>query len=204
VRYEPGVVGLDPVVLEGSIVRLEPLQRSHFDALCAVGCDPALWTLTVNNAGTQSGMRQWFDAALADAQRGSALPFATELVATGEVVGSTRFGNIDHKDRRAEIGWTFVAKPWQKQGVNVEAKYLMLRQAFEGWHLQRVEFKTDAINQQSRRALLAIGAVEEGTLRKHQLTWTSRTRDTVYYSVIDDDWPAVKQLLEGRLQRGGS
>lgn len=202
-RYEERVVGLDPVVLEGDIVRLEPLQRTHFEALCATGCDPQLWTLTVNNAGTPSGMRQWLDQALVEAQRGNAMPFATILLATGELVGSTRFGNIDARDRRVEIGWTWVGKPWQRTGVNVEAKYLMLRQAFERWQCLRVEFKTDAINQHSRKALRGIGAVEEGTLRKHMLTWTSRVRDTVYYSVIDDEWPAVKARLEERLRRGG-
>jgi RimJ/RimL family protein N-acetyltransferase len=202
-RYAWGVAGLDPVVLEGKLVRLEPLRRSHLDALCTAGCDLNLWTLTVGNGGTPAAMKLWLEQALADVQHGTALAFATLLRGDGRLVGSTRFCNLSHKDRRIEIGFTWVAREWQRQGVNREAKYLMLRHAFEVWRMQRVEFKTDAINQTARQALLALGAREEGVLRKHMLTWTGRTRDSVCFAILDDEWPAVKARLEASLQRGG-
>ena len=132
---------------------------------------------------------------------GSALPFATIDTASERVIGSTRYGNIDHANRRLEIGWTFVAPAWQRTRINTEAKYLMLRYAFETLGSIRVELKTDALNQTSRRAIARIGAREEGTLRHHMICADGRLRDTVYYSVIAPEWPGVKAALEARLQR---
>jgi N-acetyltransferase len=188
-----------PITLEGRVIRLEPVAEAHLPGLIVAGCDPELWAITVHNGGTPDAMRAWMTGALADQERGQAIPFATILRETGQVVGSTRFGNLDAKNRRAEIGWTWVGRPWQRTAVNTEAKYLMLRHAFETWGLVRVEFKTDAINQQSRGALLRIGAREEGILRRHQITWTGRVRDSVYFSILDDEWPEVKAGLEARL-----
>lgn len=104
--------------------------------------------------------------------------------------------NIDRANRRVEIGSTWIATPWQRTAVNTEAKYLMLRQAFEVWGCIRVELKTDALNQKSRRAILRIGAREEGTLRRQLVTWTGRVRDTVYFSILDSEWPQVKERLK--------
>jgi RimJ/RimL family protein N-acetyltransferase len=109
--------------------------------------------------------------------------------------------NIDRTNRRVEIGSTWIAPPWQRTAVNSEAKYLMLRHAFEVWQCIRVELKTDGLNQKSRNAILRIGAKEEGTLRRHLVTWTGRVRDTVYFSILDSEWPDVKRALEGRLER---
>lgn len=190
---------LSAPVLQGQHVRLEPLSLDHLPGLVAAGCDPVLWQITVNDGGTPEAMRRWVEAALEDQRRGTAVPFATVLQETGQVVGGTRFGNISERDRRAEIGWTWVGRAWQRTAVNTEAKYLMLQQAFEVWRLVRVEFKTDAINQQSRAALLGIGAREEGVLRRHALTWTGRFRDSVFFSILDDEWPAVKARLTARL-----
>lgn len=117
------------------------------------------------------------------------------------LVGSTRFGNYDPANRRIEIGWTWLAKPWQRTTVNTEAKYLMLSHAFEKLGLVRVELKTDVLNEPSRKAMLRIGAKEEGILRKHTLMWTGRYRDSIYYSILDDEWPAVKRRLQGLLQQ---
>lgn len=190
---------LSSSVLHGRHVRLEPLSLDHLPGLIAAGCDPELWKITVNDGSTPEAMRNWVNAALEDQRRGFAVPFATVLQESGEVVGGSRFGNISAHDRRAEIGWTWVGRAWQHTAVNTEAKYLMLCQAFEVWRLTRVEFKTDAINAQSRAALLRIGAKEEGILRKHALTWTGRYRDSVFFSILDDEWPAVKARLEARL-----
>lgn len=186
-------------VLHGRHVRLEPLSLDHLPGLIAVGCDPALWQITVNDGSTPEAMRRWVEAALEDQRLGRAVPFATVLQETGQVVGGSRFGNISEPDRRAEIGWTWVARAWQRTAVNTEAKFLMLRHAFEVWRLVRVEFKTDAINRQSRAALLGIGAREEGILRKHALTWTGRFRDSVFFSILDEEWPAVRDRLAARL-----
>jgi RimJ/RimL family protein N-acetyltransferase len=116
-------------------------------------------------------------------------------------VGSTRFANIDRENKHLEIGWTWIGKPWQRTAVNTEAKYLMLRHAFEELGCIRVEFKTDSLNQQSRNALLGIGAKEEGTFRNHMITQDGRYRHSVYFSVIDSEWPEVKRGLEERLAR---
>jgi RimJ/RimL family protein N-acetyltransferase len=109
--------------------------------------------------------------------------------------------NIDRANRRVEIGSTWIAPPWQRTAVNTEAKYLMLRHAFEVWGCMRVELKTDALNQKSRNAILRTGAKEEGTLRRHTLTWTGRVRDTVYFSILDNEWPEVKERLVAMFTR---
>jgi RimJ/RimL family protein N-acetyltransferase len=127
---------------------------------------------------------------------GSGLPFVTVERRSGRIVGSTRFGNYDPVNHRVEIGWTWIAKPWQRTAINTEAKYLMLSHAFERLGCVRVEFKTDVRNEPSRRAILRIGAREEGVLRKHMLMSSGRYRDSIYYSVLDDEWPEVKARLE--------
>jgi RimJ/RimL family protein N-acetyltransferase len=146
-------------------------------------------------------MRSYIEQALGDQARGTSLPFATIDQASGKVIGSTRYLNIDVSNFRVEIGSTWLAKPWQRTSANTEAKYLMLRHAFEKFGCIRVELKTDSLNQRSRDAILRLGAQEEGTLRNHMLTWTGRIRHTVYFSIIDAEWPEVKARLEGMLAR---
>ena len=192
---------LEPVTLEGRDVRLEPLAASHHAALCEVGLDPELWRLIPYRASTPEEMRGYIDSALAAQAAGTAIPFATVERASGRVIGSTRFMNIDAANRRVEIGSTWLAKPWQRTAINTEAKYLMLRHAFETWGCIRVELKTDALNQRSREAMLRIGAREEGTLRQHMVTWSGRLRDTVYFSILDSEWSAVRANLEAKLKR---
>jgi RimJ/RimL family protein N-acetyltransferase len=142
------------------------------------------------------------DTAMAEQQRGESVVFATVERSSGCAIGSTRFMNIDRANRRVEIGSTWIAPAWQRTAVNTEAKFLMLQHAFEAWKCIRVELKTDALNQQSRNAILRVGAKEEGTLRKHLVTWSGRVRDTVYFSILDTEWPEVKTRLEGRLAAG--
>jgi RimJ/RimL family protein N-acetyltransferase len=191
---------LEPRTLEGRLVRLEPLALSHLDALCAVGLDPELWRLTVSKIATRDDMRRYVEAALEAQRDGTSVAFATAWRATGQVIGSTRFGNAALEHRRVEIGWTWLARPWQRSGANAEAKYLMLRHAFEVWRMVRVELKTSALNHQSRGAMRKLGAVEEGVLRRHMINEDGSPRDSVFYSILDDEWPTVKRGLEDRLR----
>ena len=191
---------LEPVTLEGRSVRLEPLTAAHHAALCEVGLDPELWRLIPYRVSTADEMRDYIGSALEAQAAGTAIPFATVERASRRVIGSTRYMNIDAANRRVEIGATWISKPWQRTAINTEAKYLMLRHAFETLGCIRVELKTDALNQQSRQAILRIGAREEGTLRQHMVTWSGRLRDTVYYSILDSEWPGVKANLEPKLK----
>ena len=192
---------IEPVILEGDLVRLEPLSLDkHFEAFCEVGLNPDLWQWTVANIATSADLQKYLETALEEQRRGVSLPFATVEKRSGRAVGSTRFAEISVEHRRVEIGWTWIGKNWQKTFVNTEAKLLMLRHAFEIWKCQRVELKTDSLNSQSRRAILRLGATEEGVFRKHLITQSGRIRDTVYFSIVDDEWPQVKANLENKLK----
>lgn len=190
---------MQPVTLEGTVIRLEPLQHRHADGIVAVGLDPDLWRVTTTRLRSADDVRQYIHTALQEQQAGTALPFATILRDSGTLVGSTRFGNYDAANRRVEIGWTWVAPRWQRTVVNTEAKYLMLRHAFEELGCLRVELKTDLLNVRSQRAMERIGAVREGVLRSHMVVHDGRVRDTVYYSIIAAEWPLVKETLAARL-----
>jgi RimJ/RimL family protein N-acetyltransferase len=172
------------------------MTMEHHAALCAVGLDADLWRWTTDPVTTPEEMRRYIQTALYCQASGSSLPFVTVERETAAVVGSTRFANIDRANRRVEIGWTWVAGNWQRSFVNTEAKYLMLKHAFEVMRCIRVEFKTDSLNRRSRAALLRLGAREEGTLRNHMITSTGRYRHSVCYSIIDSEWPDVKRSLE--------
>ena len=191
----PIKVPLERVTLDGRLVRLEPLSRDHLDGLAEVAFDPALWRWTPAGAVDRPRLEAWLDAAIANREAGSELPFATIDLASGRPIGSSRYLSIVPEHRRLEIGWTWVARAFQRSGVNREAKLLMLEHAFERIGCQRVEFKTNALNEQSRAALLGIGATFEGIFRKHMLGGDGEVRDSAYYSVTDDEWPAVKERL---------
>lgn len=188
-----------PATLEGEYVRLEPMESAHIDALTAAGGFEELWRLTTTRAVSRDEMLAYMMSAFADQSAGTALPFVTVDKASGKIVGSTRFGNIDTLNRRAEIGWTWVTPEFQRTYVNSEAKYLMLRHAFEVWGCVRVELKTDVLNTKSREAMKRIGAIEEGVLRKHALTQGGRYRDSIYFSILDTEWPAVRDRLRSFL-----
>jgi RimJ/RimL family protein N-acetyltransferase len=190
---------LEPIALEGRVVRLEPLSMTHLDELAATGLDPDLWRLTVSQVSSHEDLAEWIATALDERAAGTALPFVIRERITGRVAGSTRFGAYSARHRRVEIGWTWVGVPWQRTAINTETKYLLLRHAFEHLHLLRVEFKTDVLNVRSREAILRLGAREEGILRRHQVTDSGRIRDSVYYAITDADWPVVRAGLEQRL-----
>ncbi len=191
-----------PITLEGRFVRLEPLAlERHWNGLLAIAMDGALWRYTTAKIRTQGDLRRYLDTALDEQERGRALPFATVHLASGRVAGCTRFGNIERAHRRVEVGWTWVGREFQRTAVNTEVKYLMFRHAFEDWGFRRVELKTSAINEKSKAAMRRLGLVEEGTMRKHMLNDDGGSRDTTYFSVVDDEWPAMKARLEAMLAR---
>ncbi len=185
-----------PRTLESRHVRLEPLTLEHLGGLAAVGLDPELWRLTTTRISDLADLERYVAVALAEQRAGTSLPFATVWRRTGKVIGSTRFANAVPSHRRVEIGWTWLGRQWQRTGANTEAKYLMLCHAFEVWECLRVELKTSALNQRSRTAILRLGATEEGVLRCHMINDDGSRRDSVYYSIIADEWPDTKRHLE--------
>jgi N-acetyltransferase len=191
---------MEAVVLEGRHVRLEPLTMEHAGGLAEVGLDDDLWKWIPTPVRTPEGMTAYVQTALKEQANGSALPFALIEKGRGCAVGSTRYANIERTHHRLEIGWTWVAREWQRTAINTEAKYLLLRHAFEALKCIRVELKTDSLNARSRAAILRIGAREEGTFRNHMITASGRIRHTVYFSIIESEWPDVKASLEAKLR----
>jgi N-acetyltransferase len=189
--------------LEGEYVRLEPLRPEHVPWLWNVAKDHLqdLFQWIPYRLESLADFQQFNERVLQEQEHGLSVPFATFERKSNQVVGTTRYMNMDLANRKVEIGSTWIAPPWQRTVVNTEAKYLMLAHAFEVWNCLRVELKTDSLNQRSRRAILRLGAKEEGTLRKHMLTWNRRQRDSVYFSILDTEWPRVKLELQSKLGR---
>lgn len=198
---------VEPVTLSGRIVRLEPLEQRHYPGLLEVGLAPALWRWTVEWIDTPALLTQYLDLARGAGAEGSQLPFVTIEQSSGKPIGSTRYLNIEPYHHRLEIGYTWVAPPWQRGGANAEAKLLQLSHAFETLGCRRVEFKTDSLNENSNAALLGIGATFEGIFRNHMISQGGRMRHSSWYSIIDTEWPGVRERLERRvaahLQRAG-
>lgn len=192
---------VEPVVLGGRFIRLEPLSLEHHAQLCEVGLDEDIWRWSPSPVQTPGQMRAYIETALEWQAKGSALPFVTIEKGSARVVGSTRYMEIDTANRHVEIGATWIGRKWQRTMVNTEAKYLMLRHAFEVFGCLRVELKTDLLNERSRKAILRIGAKEEGIFRNHMITASGRVRHSVYYSIVDSEWPAVKAGLQEKLAR---
>jgi RimJ/RimL family protein N-acetyltransferase len=191
---------VEPVTLEGRIVRLEPLSVQYLDDLARVAFEGDLWRWTLVQPTEREGLSDWIVAAVAGAEAGSEMPFATIDQASGRAIGSTRFMSIVPEHRRLEIGWTWVGRDWQRSGANREAKLLQLTHAFEALGANRVEFKTDSLNEKANPALLGIGATFEGTFRNHMVMPGGRLRHSNYYSVTSEEWPAVKARLVAKLE----
>ncbi|HEY1714085.1 MAG TPA: GNAT family protein [Solirubrobacteraceae bacterium] len=184
----------------GRLVRVEPLAPEHEPGLIEAAGDPEMFAwMPVDMASSRDALHDWLFTTLAAGREGSAVPYAIVSAGDGRVLGSTRFLELRFEHLRAEIGWTWLARSAWSTGVNVETKLLLLEHAFERLGLRRVEFKTDARNERSRGALLALGATFEGILRKHMVVRDAGARDSAYYSVIDDEWPSVKRHLAERL-----
>jgi N-acetyltransferase len=191
-----------PVTLEGSTVRLEPIRREHAEIFWEIAKESLddIFQWIPYRVKTREDFERLVEKIFEEQERGESVAFATVDRRSGQVIGSTRFMNIDRANRRVEIGSTWIIPAWQRTAVNTEAKFLMLRHAFEVWNCFRVELKTDALNLKSRNAILRIGAKQEGTLRRHVVTWTGRVRDSVYFSILDSEWPSVKTTLEQKLK----
>ena len=189
-----------PVILEGSIVRLEPLAPVHLDDLARVAFEGDLWRWTMVQPSNLVELRAWLDAAVAAAAAGAEMPFATIDRETGSAIGSSRFMSIVPEHKRLEIGWTWVGLAFQRSGANREAKLLQMTHAFETLGANRVEFKTDSLNEKANPGLLGIGATFEGTFRNHMVMPGGRLRHSNYYSVTSEEWPAVKAQLRARIR----
>jgi RimJ/RimL family protein N-acetyltransferase len=195
-RSVPTQQWVQPVVLEGSRVRLEPLRLDHLADLRLVAFDPLLWQWTIMGPQDEPGLRRWLETALANAEAGIERPFATIDLASGRAIGSSRYLSIVPEHRRLEIGWTWVATAFQRTGVNREAKLLQLTHAFETLGANRVEFKTHSRNERSRTALTALGATFEGIFRNHMIMPDGSIRHSAYFSVVAEEWPAIKARLQ--------
>jgi RimJ/RimL family protein N-acetyltransferase len=190
---------IEEIELRGKRVLLEPLARKHLPGLAAAIHDGELWKLPVTLVPHPDELESFLSVAQARQAAQQELAFATIDLVSGRVVGSTRFMKMEARHRRTEIGFTFIAASWQRSYVNTEAKYLMLRHAFETWGCERVEFITDVLNTRSRQAILRIGAAEEGVMRNHMIMRDGRNRDSVLHSVIASEWPQIRAGLESKV-----
>ena len=191
---------VEPIELAGEQVRLQPVNVEHAPALWKAGSHPDLWRFMPSVIGSEEQMRETISWAVQLAEQGAGLAFATSVRATGEIVGSTGFWNLEPSHKRLEIGYTWITPRFQRSAVNTESKLLMLQHAFEQLGCNRVEFKTDSLNERSRAAIARLGAVEEGTLRNHMVQPDGRLRHSVYFSILRDEWPQVKRHLQGFLE----
>ncbi|WP_426077837.1 GNAT family N-acetyltransferase [Janthinobacterium sp. PSPC3-1] len=189
--------------LHGSIVTLLPLQQEHAPALLRAAQDGQLWQSRVTNIPGPDTVDQYLATALAGRQAGTVMPYVIVQRATGAIVGSTRFWKIDRLNRKLEIGHTWLTASVQRTGINTEAKLLLLTHAFETMHAVRVQFTTDELNEQSRAAILRLGAVQEGIVRHERIMPDGRKRNSVRFSIIDTEWEQVRAGLEVRLGTHG-
>ena len=197
----PTQTWVEPVVLAGSRIRLEPLRADHYPDLALVAFDPPLWRWTIMGPQDEAGLQRWLDTALANAEAGVERPFATIDIGSGRAIGSSRFLSIVPEHRRLEIGWTWVGTAFQRTGANREAKLLQLTHAFETLGANRVEFKTHSRNERSRTALAGIGATFEGVFRNHMIMPDGSIRHSAYFSITNEEWPAIKATLTAGLAR---
>jgi len=186
--------------LVGHRIQLRPLQREDADRLVKAASDGQLWELPFTVVPSERTVHEYIDAAISGRTNGTVMPFITELIQTGEAIGSTRFWKIDPRNRKLEIGSTWLAAAWQKTFANTEAKLLMLRHAFEVLNCVRVQFTTDELNEKSKNAILRLGAKQEGVVRNERIMPNGRKRNSIRFSIIDEEWPCVKSKLEQRLQ----
>ena len=192
---------VEPVTLEGQFVRLEPLSMAHHEALCEALLDDDIWRWLPARVRTEDEMRDFIQLVVKLRDAGEALPFATLYKPENRVVGTTRYLTVDRGNYGIEIGATIVGKNWQRTAVNTEAKYLMLRYAFEVLGCLRVQFQTDSLNTKSKNAILRLGAIQDGIFRNHKICWDGRIRHSIYFSITDEEWPRVKADLEAKIAR---
>ena len=195
---------IEPVKLNGTHALLEPMSEAHAPALVEAASDGRLWELWYTSVPAPDAMAEDIARALAAREQGGEMPFVVRSATGGEVIGSTRYCNVDEVNRRLEIGYTWYARRCQRTAVNTECKLLLLTHAFETLDAMAVEFRTHWLNQPSRAAIARIGAKQDGVLRNHKRMPDGSIRDTVVFSVINQEWPAVRNHLRFLLERGGS
>jgi RimJ/RimL family protein N-acetyltransferase len=183
------------IVLENDFVQLQPLSVEHYPHLLPIAMEKSLWQFTGASVETEQDFKRYFDAALAEKNAGVSYPFAIFNKQTNAYAGSTRYGNISLPNKRVEIGWTWYHPSVQGSGINKACKFLLLQYGFEVLELNRIELKTSLLNEKSQRAMLKIGAVKEGVLRKHMITEKGVVRDTVYFSFIKEEWTNIKNSI---------
>jgi len=184
------------ITLSGQHVTLEPLQQSHLNDIQSAAADGELWKLFFTSVPAPEKAQDWLNLALEMQAQQKALPFAVRENASGNIVGATRFCNIDHPNQRVEIGYTWYSTSVQRSAVNTECKLLLLSHAFEVWNCIAVEFRTDWFNRRSQAAIELLGAKRDGVLRNHTILPDGRIRDTVVYSVLQNEWAGVKKNLQ--------
>ncbi|WP_347158489.1 GNAT family N-acetyltransferase [Pontibacter chitinilyticus] len=192
------------IVLEDARVLLRPFNPADLEQLRAIAFDEDTWRYTVTCLTSEADLQQWAKEALAARRNASRYTFVIEDKATGQLAGSTSYGNISATDKRLEIGWTWLGKAYRGSGLNHHCKFLLLQYAFEVLHCARVELKTDVLNTRSRKAMLKLGATEEGILRSHTLMHDGRRRDTIYYSILETEWSAIQQTIFKDMLPGAS
>lgn len=197
-------MNLSPITLTGQLAQLEPLAAEHLQAIQLAAADGELWQLFFTSVPPPDKTADWLKLALQMQETGMALPFIVRDLRTGKIVGTTRFCNIDSKNQRLEIGYTWYSQSVQRSGINTECKLLLLSHAFETLGCIAVEFRTDWLNKRSQAAIERLGAKRDGVLRNHMLQADGRIRDTVVYSIIQNEWPGVKANLRYFLQRGAA
>jgi N-acetyltransferase len=189
------------VTLEGNLVQLEPLSMDHLPALAEIAFHPQIWRWMSDRMESEDDLRRYIQAGLDAAAAGAAMPWATRSTKDNRIIGSTRFADIQPAHWTLEIGWTWMHPDYQRRGINVEAKYMQLRHAFEVMGTRRVAFKTHHQNMKSQTAIQALGAKHEGIFRNHVIMPDGSPRHSYWYSIIDEEWPEVKVNLERRMQR---
>ena len=189
------------LTLETSRVLLRPILKEDFDAFILLAKqDEAMWKYFSLNLSDEDQLRKWMEMAFADKKAGTRRPFTIIDKATDMIAGSSSMGNISYHDLRLEIGWSWLGKDFRSTGLNKHAKFCMMRYAFEELNFERVEFKTDVLNERAKQGLRNVGGIEEGILRSHMTMWNSRRRTSVYYSVLIDEWPGLKQTIFKEIQ----
>lgn len=196
-------MNIQPVTLMGRYVRLEPLSLEHVPGLWQAGNEPEIWTyMPYGSLDSEDKMRGWVEGMLNRQARGNDLPFAIIHLESGQVAGASRYMTIERQNRSLEIGGTWYGKAYRRTAVNTESKYLLLKYAFEDLNCIRVQFRTDLRNERSQHAIERLGAVREAVFRKYSIMPDGHQRSSVFYSIIDEDWPQVKHRLESLLEKG--
>lgn len=183
------------LILQTGKVMLRAIEENDFDPFFELGQDENMWQYFTLNLGNKDHLRRWVDQAYADKEADTRRPFTIIEKSSGKIAGSMSMGNISMHDLRLEIGWSWLGKEFRGTQVNRHAKYAMMRYAFDELNFERVEFKTDVLNVRARKGLEKIGGREEGVLRSHMTMWNNRRRDSVYYSVLKNEWPELKQTI---------